>query len=97
MTQREHLLICMAEEAAEVQQAITKALRFGLDDGYPGTNRTNKEDLIHELTDFIGVLEMLNGEGILLKEIFNREQIEAKKAKVLEFIEYAVRNGTLEE
>jgi len=33
MNRTEHLLVCLAEECAEVGQAVAKALRFGLDDG----------------------------------------------------------------
>ena len=38
MTIQQLLLIQLSEELSEVQQSIAKALRFGIDDGYP--NRT---------------------------------------------------------
>ena len=48
MNKAEHLLATFAEECAETQQAIGKALRFGHKDGYPGastkTHRTLKKN-----------------------------------------------------
>ena len=96
MNRIEHLLTCVAEECAEVQQAVTKALRFGLNDGYPGTNRTNLGDLKKEITDLCAVLEMLEDEGILYVEGTRRKEIDQKKAKVCEFMRYAEKVGTLE-
>ncbi len=34
MNKTEYLLVCLAEECAEIQQAVDKALRFGLDVGF---------------------------------------------------------------
>lgn len=31
MNKAEHLLTCLAEECAEIQQAVSKALRFGVE------------------------------------------------------------------
>lgn len=96
MTESEHLLMCLAEEAGEIVQACAKALRFGLDDGYPGTNRTNAWDISNESTDLMAVLEVLHEHGDLewlLPDCAKR--MEAKKAKVREFMEYARKRGTL--
>ena len=95
MNRIEHLLTCLAEECAEVQQAVAKAQRFGLDDGYPGTDRTNKGDLENELTDLFAVLEMLEDDGILTCGESRRKAIDRKKAKVCEFMRYAEQRGTL--
>lgn len=92
MNKTEHLLVCLAEECAEVQQAVAKALRFGLDDGYePG--RTNAGDIMKELDDLIGVAEMLQDERALKN--FNRAGIAAKKERVFRWMKYAEERGTL--
>lgn len=88
MNRIEHLLTCLAEEAAEVAQAATKALRFGLDDGYPGSGRTNAQDIAKELNDLIAVAELLEECGALPRPHTIRD-IEAKKARVIAFIDYA--------
>jgi len=48
MTRVEHLLIKLSEECNEIGKAVSKALLFGLDDGYPNSNRTNLQDIQHE-------------------------------------------------
>lgn len=35
MTKTEYLLVVLSEECSEIQQAVTKALRFGLSDIHP--------------------------------------------------------------
>lgn len=92
MNRTEHLLACLAEECAEVQQAVAKALRFGLDDGYT-QDGTNAGDIMKELDDLIGVAEMLRDEGVL--KGLTRAAVDAKKAKVLHWMKYAEERGTL--
>jgi len=42
----EHLLVCLAEECAEVGQAVGKALRFGLKDSPPEGGLPNDEYIV---------------------------------------------------
>lgn len=94
MTKQEHLLTCLAEECAEVQQAVAKALRFGLTDGYPNTDRTNAGDIARELADLVAVAEMLEESGAVPRS-HTLWDIEQKKAKVQTFLEYAKLKETL--
>jgi hypothetical protein len=94
MNTTEHLLICLAEECAEVQQAVSKALRFGLDDGYPDSGATNAQDITRELTDLMAVVELLEEEGVL-EWPHSPEARETKKAKIRKFMEYARDRGAL--
>ena len=95
MNLQEYLLTCLSEECSEVQLAISKANRFGLLDGYPGTNRTNQGDLIKEFNDLLGVIEVLKETGIL-NIIADRKLIDLKKDKVKEFMIYSIKRGTLQ-
>lgn len=99
MNRQEHLLTCLAEEAGEVVQAVGKALRFGLKDGYPGTDRTNENDLKIEMAQLRAVFMMLMDEGFLTLEDDEIEKgnavIKAKVAKVNEYMAYAIRRGAL--
>jgi NTP pyrophosphatase (non-canonical NTP hydrolase) len=97
MNRQEHLLTCLAEEAGEIVQAVTKALRFGLDDGYPGTDRTNKMDIQIEIRQLIAVKEMLEKRGYLpyLSETQDRGMKNHKKDKVVKYMEYAIKTGSL--
>ena len=93
MTQLEHLLVCLSEECSEIQQAIAKALRFGLEDGYPGTPRTNVGDIIAELNDLEGVVA-------ILRDLHNFPELDktaimAKRLKVGRHMDYAIERGTL--
>jgi len=98
----EHMLTCVAEECSEVAQislrlaqAANKALRFGLHDGYPDTERTNRNDLVREFNDLVGALEGLQECGVELPGLFDRTAIDAKKAKILKWMEHAESLGTL--
>lgn len=94
MNRTEHLLACLAEECAEVQHAVAKALRFGLDDGYPGAASTNAQDIAREFQDVLAVVEMLEDEGAL-DCTTDLEAIDRKKARVSEYMGYAESVGSL--
>lgn len=94
MNRTEHLLVCLTEECAEVQHAVAKALRFGLDDGYPGAASTNAQDIAREFADVLAVVEMLEEVGAL-KRHTDTHAIERKKARVREYIGYAEQCGAL--
>ena len=53
------LLICLIEECAEVTQAATKALRFGLHDTEPMGEYNNMQVLSQEIGDLLGTLDAL--------------------------------------
>lgn len=95
MNRTEHLLICLAEECAEVQQAISKALRFGLDDGYPGATSTNAQDIGREFIDVVAVMEMLVDSGVIKLPPNRLARTEQKKSRVSEYMVYAADRGTL--
>ena len=102
MNLTEHALSVLIEESAEIAihlnqliQAATKAQRFSLDDGYPGTDRTNRADLVNEANDLIGALEHLS-EHEELQGLFDREKIEAKKRRIKEWHLHAINTGALQ-
>jgi hypothetical protein len=103
MNKAEHLLTCINEESVEIaqiamrlSQATCKALRFGMDDGYPNTDRTNRLDLVREANDLIGALEGLMEAGVDLPGLFDRKAIEAKKAKITHWMLHAEKMGALQ-
>ena len=97
MTRTEHLLVCLAEEAAEIQQAVAKALRFGLGDGYPNTKRTNARDIMLEFYDLGAIIWMLQQtDDPLPTDIDQRKHWIAKREKVEKYLEYAKSQGTVE-
>jgi len=94
MNRQQHLLIKLSEECNEVGKAVSKALLFGLDDGYPypGTGRTNLDDLKHELNDLFAVVEMLYPE---IEWKIDGGEVRVKKAKVERFMNHAQQRGIL--
>jgi NTP pyrophosphatase (non-canonical NTP hydrolase) len=98
MNRQEHLLACLAEEAGEIVQAVGKALRFGLQDGYPGTSRTNEQDIKDECNQLLAVFEMLKCDVFKMADdeiSRTAKTIDKKQKKVLEYMEYAEKTGAL--
>lgn len=96
MNEKEHMLVCLSEECAEVIKAVSKALRFGLNDGYPNSGRTNLQDIMKEMVHVNVVLDMLQEKGIVYRDYPGLELVAStKKRKVEQYIEYAVSTGTL--
>ena len=97
MNRLEHLLTILTEECAEVQQAGTKALRFGLEEGRDLSamaDGNNVQRLRHEINDMLAMVEMLEDEGLELSPDHSlRKQ---KKEKVEKYLLYSKQCGTLE-
>lgn len=58
------LLNILIEEAAEVIQRATKALRFGLQEIQPGQELTNAVRLAHEVGDFVEISNRCTEQGL---------------------------------
>ena len=95
MNTTEHLLTCLAEECAELQQAIFKALRFGLQDRHPGSNTTNAQDIAKESIEVLAVIELLQEQGIISKPRETKAMIDAKRTRVNKYMKYAKTTGAL--
>jgi hypothetical protein len=97
MNRIEYLLTCFGEECAEAAQRASKASRFGVREIQPGQDLTNAERLIREHLEAVAVVEMLQEAGALpiYGEMARQALIDAKKAKVIEFMRYSAKLGTL--
>lgn len=95
LSEEQHLLVCLAEECAEVQHAMMKMFRFGKVDGYAERVTTNFEDLQNEAWDLRAVLLLLEDRGILKAPPL--DAIRKKWAKIEHYVEYAKRGGTIRE
>jgi len=101
ITEEQHLLIKLSEEAVEValelSKRIHKTMLFGLDETdikrLDGPN--NRECIVNELNDLYGIAEMLVEEGTLPKDWLSRDKIEARKLKVRKYMEHARNVGGL--
>lgn len=100
LTRNEHLLVCAAEEANEVAQRITKALRFGLTEVQEGQPLTNADRIRYEYMDLVTVLSMLERETgqALVSTDADGWAIHAadKEDKVEKYMRLAEREGTLQ-
>ena len=94
MNRQEHLLTILAEECVEVAHAVTKSLRFGLDDQFKG-NPINKDHLSQELGDLLGIYFKLIREGIIDPPA--ESLITAKDAKIEKYLSYSKLRKTLTE
>lgn len=72
----------LAEECAEIIQMKSKIYRFGIDDIHPDLNTTNRERLEQEVGDFLAMVDILIGNGILTKEgLFVAKERKKEKLK----------------
>lgn len=81
MTKSENLLVTLSEECAEVQQAVSKVLRFGRDNYNPVTPEvTNGLEVLTEYYQLVAVMEMLVESGVH-KQLGDYEIIKIKASK----------------
>ena len=93
MNRLEHLLTILTEECAEVQQATTKALRFGLDEGRD-IKVLNSQRMNLEMNDLFAVIEMINDE--VGQFMYRDSRLLARKIeKVEKYLSYSKECGTL--
>ena len=97
MTRDEHLYTIGGEESVEIAQRFSKAVRFGGDEVQPGQALDNRARILQEFADLVGVMEMLGFNVDIPAHSALRPWINAKKAKVLRFLEYSRQCGTLSE
>lgn len=95
MNLKEHLLTVLCEECAEVQQAASKALRFGTGDSRPGTNTTNAKDIEKEFIEAMAVRDMLRELGVITQPSNSKKIYDDKRNRVEKYLELARKNGTL--
>jgi NTP pyrophosphatase (non-canonical NTP hydrolase) len=69
----EEALIITQEECAEVSQAISKILRFGLNDQYDG--KTNKERLEQEIGDLMCMIDILYEKNIISQNMVDASSV----------------------
>ena len=66
MTHAENLLVVAMDECAELQQAISKALRFGMDSCHPDKpDYSNERAIWTEYTQLAEVMRLLEKRGVL--------------------------------
>ena len=103
MVPLEYLLTCLSEEAGEVTQAVSKTIRFGLDSKHPSRGGDSNElALFKELMDMNAVFEILVEQGLispssLMSEAEAHTHMEAKKAKVMNYMQQAAELGMLQD
>lgn len=74
-------LAMLAEEAGEIVQAVGKVLRHGYESHHPDNpNLSNRDLLAMEITDFLAVVELMEGDSIL-RSVTELEQAVRKKRK----------------
>lgn len=67
---QQEILLITQEECAEVTQAISKVLRFGLDAAWQ--DRTNQERLEEEVGDLLCMLQLMQDTNIVDPEFIRR-------------------------
>lgn len=95
MNEEQFLLGKLAEECTEIAQDALKTQQFGFDSCNPDTGLSNVEYLNNELNDLFAILEMLK-EGGYYEFIPDSNAIQAKKEKVLKYLEFSKQLGKVD-
>lgn len=100
MKQLENILVTVSEECAEIQQAVSKSLRFGLDNHHPDNpDVTNADDILYEFIQLQALIESLQEHNKLPKwDDFTVQTIKNNKIKnVVKWQAVSAECGTLQE
>lgn len=81
------------EECSEIQKLASKSLRFGLEDTFRHESG-NRIKISEELNNLLGVIELLNENGVNIQ--ISQDAINAKKLKVKKFMQYSKDHSRLE-
>lgn len=75
LNKTEHLLTCLSEECAEIQQLCSKALRFGLDSYHPDDLEMlqNIHKLKLEINDLFAVVDYLERLGLWDAQVYDTD------------------------
>lgn len=84
------------EECAEVAQRASKALRFGLDEVQQGKDLSNEQLIVEELRDLEVTRLMLEEDGLDFRWLSDVGFSQAKRSKILRWMEYSRERGKLE-
>lgn len=98
MTKNENLLVTLMEECAELQQAVSKALRFGMDGCHPlYPEKTNEHNIMIEYYQLVAVMEMLTNNGVLHNFSPADEALAkiTKKTNVMQYQEISEATGRI--
>ena len=98
MNVRQYELVKINEELGELQQAISKALRFGLDNINPNTKERNRDAIQRETLD---VITSLARAGLLpysaMISCLPNGEIYTREAKYLKWLEYSKTIGIVKD
>ncbi|MBP1040820.1 hypothetical protein I6N95_07370 [Vagococcus sp. BWB3-3] len=100
MKVNEYLTVVAMEECAEIQQVLSKALRFGFDDCHPKTpNQSNEEEILTEYYQLTAMIEEMQKHSLIQE--FSPEKIAeikvSKIEKVYHYMTYSKEKGLLED
>jgi hypothetical protein len=96
MNSKEYLLACLSEELSEVQQCVSKCLRFSPEHRYEEYPRSNFEELSMEFSDVMAIMD-------LMKELCNLDvqvdldRLDEKKERTLHYMNVSRLMGTLKD
>lgn len=99
MTERQYLLAKLAEECAEVIQAVTKCLRFGEDDTNPKSPEegANFDKLVSEVADLRAIIQILDLESLHEDGDLEQEAMTGRVINIYKWLNYAKEQGQIKD
>lgn len=98
MTSKENLMVVAMEECAEIQQEISKAIRFGVDNHHPNEPHImNGQRIMREFHQLRAVMDMLVIKGIIpdFPEVEQNQIYRVKVDAIKKWEEYSKSVGAI--
>jgi len=92
LTIEQYDLSCLAEELAEIQQMIGKAIKHGLQDCNPENGESNFDAIQRETFDAVYYMKRLN----IKSQWSSQVEFNARDSKYEKWLKYSQENGAVE-
>jgi len=95
MKTSEYFLVCLIEELAELQQSVSKMIRFTINHQYEDYDKTNLQNFQSEFNDVLATLNILMSISDINIKV-NSEEINKAVTRKIEMLRKSIELGVVD-